>query len=821
MKKKIISNTNILRVPLINFYLLISSLLYIINYSNLYSQIIPAISISPTNIGLCDGCTNLTANVQNPITSTNTYTVDDIPYTPNSYNTGNSVLVHIDDKWTSPITLPFCFQFYGNSYNQFIIGSNQIISFDLNQSIFCPFNLIGFNGLPNPSLPKNSIMAPYQDIDPTVSGSTYLLILGTAPYRKLVISFYNTPYFDCNDIISTSQIVLYETTNIIDVFIKEKPVCLNWNNGLAIEGIQNSFGTSAVVVPGRNNTVWNATDNAQRFTPTGSPQYTITWTDANNNVIGNSASVNVCPLTSTTYTATMINTSCNGTLNFTASTTVNIIGITAINLTSTATSCISNTGTASAIPVGGTAPYTYLWLPSGQTTQTATNLPFGNQIVAVTSAIGCIKTDTIFVEDLNTMVLNLSSTPINCFTSLGLATVSITGGAPIFQYLWSNGATTPTVNVSNSGIISLTVTDANGCSKSSSVNVLPPIYPIALISSNGPVCLGDILQLNSENGSSLGSVSTYIWSGPVSFSSIEQNTTISNVSFTNSGIYTVIVTQNGCSDTNQISVVIKPIPTIDFTSDVTSGCDPLKVNFINESTPINGLLLWGFGDGTTSTTNSHIYTSSGFYNVTLTSTSDGCSNTLTKNQYIHILESVKASFISNSNTTTNTTNSTIDNTDFTFINSSINGSVYNWTFGDGGTSNVTNPSHSFKLEEGVYEVTLYGNNSNNCPGSTSKIITITEPLIYFVPNSFTPDGDKFNEVFQPIFTMGYDPTDFNLSIFNRWGELIFNTKDSKDSWDGTYKGVIMPDGVYNWKIDYKLKSSAEKKSLTGNVNLLR
>ena len=90
-------------------------------------------------------------------------------------------------------------------------------------------------------------------------------------------------------------------------------------------------------------------------------------------------------------------------------------------------------------------------------------------------------------------------------------------------------------------------------------------------------------------------------------------------------------------------------------------------------------------------------------------------------------------------------------------------------------------------------------------------------MIYYIPNTFTPDGDEFNQLFQPIFTAGYDPYDFNMQIFNRWGEVIYETNDDTVGWDGMYNGKIVQDGIYTWKIEFKTISSDERIMINGHV----
>ena len=105
--------------------------------------------------------------------------------------------------------------------------------------------------------------------------------------------------------------------------------------------------------------------------------------------------------------------------------------------------------------------------------------------------------------------------------------------------------------------------------------------------------------------------------------------------------------------------------------------------------------------------------------------------------------------------------------------------------------------------------------------STTQTISMQEDLIFYVPNTFTPDGDTYNEKFTPVFTSGFDPYGYSLYIYDRWGELLFESHDASIGWDGTYGGKIVQDGTYVWKIDFKLKYTDDHQRHYGNVNVLR
>ena len=107
----------------------------------------------------------------------------------------------------------------------------------------------------------------------------------------------------------------------------------------------------------------------------------------------------------------------------------------------------------------------------------------------------------------------------------------------------------------------------------------------------------------------------------------------------------------------------------------------------------------------------------------------------------------------------------------------------------------------------------------------NKVITVWDRLLFYMPNTFTPDGNEFNESFKPVFGSGYSPKDYNLLVFNRWGEILFESNDLNIGWDGTYKGLYVPEGTYSWKMMLrKSKNTLEatsENSYHGHVNVIR
>jgi gliding motility-associated-like protein len=266
-------------------------------------------------------CTDIRADFLE-IGETNTYTVSQIPFVPPFPFQGltNSLNPNIDDAWSTVENLPFDFCFFTNIETQFQVGSNGVIRFDVSPGDTSNGWQFSEN-LPNntnATLGEANIFTPCHDIDPSVNTNEQIAweIIGVSPNRVLAVSYYNVPMYSgaCNNLLATHMAVFYETTNVIDIYIKNKPTCNSWNSGRAVVGIQNDAGTTAFVPPGRNtsNSPWTATDEAWRFTPAGPSIIDFAWLDAGGNVIGTTPTLSVCPTAPTTYTAQVIYTNCNG-----------------------------------------------------------------------------------------------------------------------------------------------------------------------------------------------------------------------------------------------------------------------------------------------------------------------------------------------------------------------------------------------------------------------------------------------------------------------------------------------------------------------------
>src|SRR5690606_31875295 len=129
---------------------------------------------------------------------------------------------------------------------------------------------------------------------------------------------------------------------------------------------------------------------------------------------------------------------------------------------------------------------------------------------------------------------------------------------------------------------------------------------------------------------------------------------------------------------------------------------------------------------------------------------------------------------------------------------------YIWDFGDETpTSTVVNPTHDYSNSAGNFTIELIASNQGMCFDTAYYQVRVKESEIFYIPNTFTPDGDSYNETFKAIFTSGFDPYNYTMLIYDRWGEIIWECHDYEVGWNGNFGDNIVQDGIYTWKIEVK------------------
>jgi gliding motility-associated-like protein len=609
-------------------------------------------TVCPINAGpdqtICTpNCATLTGTFV-PTNATTSYAMSTVPYTPDPFTAGTSINVS-DDQWSPLIPLPFTFCFYGTAYNNIVIGSNGILSFNAAYANgYCQWPIPA--AYPSASDPVNSIGGPWQDLYPPGGGTIKYITYGAAPCRRFVVSWNGIGMYGCFSTLCTQQLILYETTNIIDNFIQSKPQCPSWNGGYAIQGIQNQAASSAFVQPGRNYpTVWSANNDGKRWTPSGANTYQIGWYQGAT-LISNTASTVVCPTNTLTYTFQAVYTNCNNTTvtvqdnmivfvsqlvttagpdqticnggcatltgnavgatsyswavipgNIPAGNTATIVPCPTVTTTYVVTaqspSCagtdtvvvnVTNMSTASAGPddsvcVGncttlqGSGGVSYSWAPAAAITGPANianpqACPTVTTVytVTVTDANGCIGTDqcTVYVAPT---VLSLNITPTNpsCFGYCnGSATSAPVGGFPPYTYAWSNGQTTANGTGFCSGAISLTVTDAIGCTATATATLVQPtaVQIVATSITNANCGQSDGTVTISVSGGTPGPGYTIVWPAT-------GNSGLTEINLPPGQVCVYAYDANGCGDTLCVIVPNTPGATVNIVSFTNVTCN--------------------------------------------------------------------------------------------------------------------------------------------------------------------------------------------------------------------------------------------------------
>jgi len=489
-------------------------------------------------------------------------------------------------------------------------------------------------------------------------------------------------------------------------------------------------------------------------------------------------------------------------------------------MTQTPSSCSASNGSATAAPVGGSGWFTYSWNTTPvQTTQTATGLPPGQYICTVADSLGCTTTDTVNVLGTGSLPLTNAQTNNLCHgDTIGSATVTPTGGTGPFTYTWTpNVSNTNVASNLAAGVYTVNVADAFGCLNSFTFTITePPAVPIVgSIAGSSPICLGfsSGLTVSATGGAPPYSFS---WINPPSANaSIVVTPTVTTT-------YSCVVTDacNSPADTATFTVVVNPLPAITFSGDTLSGCAPLCVNFTGSSTPAISNCTWNFGDNSTGTgaNAQHCYMNAGSYSVTLhVDDVNGCKDSLTVPNYITAYPTPVAGFNLVSPNPATLIESTISIHDL-----STGGDTCLWDFGDGHHITVIGCGDVAitYADTGTYLVRQIVVNQFGCSDTLTYDVYIIPYTTLYVPNTFTPNGDGKNDVF---LAFGEFVDNFDMMIFDRWGNLIFESKDMQKGWDGKANGgkELAQIDTYVYVINYSEQYNGAKHRIIGHVNLIR
>ena len=452
--------------------------------------------------------------------------------------------------------------------------------------------------------------------------------------------------------------------------------------------------------------------------------------------------------------------------------------------------------------------------------------PIGTTNYNVTANLsGCISTDNvnITVNPLPTFTV-IGTHPTTCGSTDGFITISGLLNATNYQISYNNGAVQgPTAMLSNaSGEIIITGLNAGNytdfivnvltCSTidNTVINLVDALTPTIDAGIDLTICENENTTLTATNPDG----ATLSWNNAVT----DGVAFISPIGTTN---YTVTATLLTCVSTDDVDITVNLIPIVTFEADTLTACLSSTITFTNQ-TSIGSVFEWDFGDETigNGTIVSHNYIEPGVFDISLTvTTAEGCTATVTIYDYISIDNPPIANFSLDPQFTD------INHTEIEFTNESELGEGYEWDFGD--NSDLVYDEHTSHIYDAVpaqYPISLLvTSNNGGCSDLIVKYITINDVLLYFVPNAFTPGNGNLNLTFKPIFTSGFDINNYKMTIYNRWGELLFESQNHEIGWNGTFtvNGETCITGVYIWKIDFNENTTDKRQSIKGHVTLLR
>jgi gliding motility-associated-like protein len=471
-----------------------------------------------------------------------------------------------------------------------------------------------------------------------------------------------------------------------------------------------------------------------------------------------------------------------------------------------------------------------------QAGNTFAGLPSGTYDIISQDYLGCQFTSQVTLTDPPAITMSLVSSDTTICQN-GTATLAAIGNnAPAgstYTYFWSastDNTSTTSITPSPAGTdFSSTVyaQTSDGCfSDTLTLNVTHQAPISLLITANDSICPGyDADQTVTASGGFLNGNADYTYSWTENGAAMANTGSTINITPTVNTTYCATVS-DGCETTPEsicTDVIMRNVPQPLFTSDVTWGCVPTDVTFSNATAAIdtdsitwliNGVFY--FNEDPLTITFDQV----GTYDVWLEVYSEyGCFNAITAQDYITIYDTPDPMFYVNPNPTT------MFNTgvDVNNVTPGLN-NTYQWIMPGGlpTTSSVENPAVYYP--EGIvaeYPITLIVTNEWGCVDSITALVDVVSDVIIYAPNIFTPDGDEYNETWR-VYIDGIDVYDYHLTMYNRWGEPVWESFNQIAEWQGYYgdNGQIQ-DGTFVWLIEAKETNTDKKYEFRGHVTVLK
>jgi gliding motility-associated-like protein len=588
--------------------------------------------------------------------------------------------------------------------------------------------------------------------------------LSGATQSNLTAGTYTVNVTDVNNCPGSTTVTITQPATALTVSASSVDATCGSNNGSATANASGGTGTITYSwAPGGGTT--------PTITNLSSGTYTVTVTDAN----GCTATAN-----------TSVGSAGGPTLTLSNSSNVSCNGL--------------NDGSATVAGSGGTGTLTYNWMPGNLSGATQNALSAAAYTVTVTDGSGCSNTLTVTISEPPALVASAGTiNAANCGSTDGSASVNASGGTGTLTYTWTpNVSTTASATNIAAGSYSVVVADANGCSQTVNFIVSSIGGPTVTVANvEGVSCLGDSDGTATAVATGGNAPFTYQWT--------PTGGTAATATGLSAGNYSVLVTDDlGCIGT--ADVTISSPAAINVTGIVTdAGCGTNDGQIAANASGGTGTFtyLWTPGGQTTSTITG---LAGGNYSVTAT---DGNGCTATENYVVNVSGELDITVIPEF--------ATINQGETVQIVAS-GATTYSWTPTNGlSCTDCPNPIASPSLTT-TYIVT--GTDGSGCTGTATVTIFVTQVCgELFIPTVFSPNenGPSINNT---LCVMGNCISELNYTVFNRWGEKVFETTDPESCWDGTYKGQPVNSGVYAYKLYAKLFDNTVIEE-SGNLTVVR
>lgn len=555
------------------------------------------------------------------------------------------------------------------------------------------------------------------------------------------------------------------------------------------------------------------------------PNYNFEWSPATGLNDSTLQNPNAAPNATTDYILTVWSNGCPGS----DTVTVNVHTLPTASAGPQTDICLGEstvlTGTAWGDPLS--TRYTFNWTPGGSLDNNAIPEPTATPdstttyYLTATSEFGCEgPADSVTIVVKPTPVAEAGPQQVMCdgdsvqlFGSYYYTTTDSADPSQIY-YAWTPGngmisdsaSQNPWVAPGQSQFYYLYL-NHNTCTTLDSVLVtyIPDLGTTAEADTN-IICEGESVQLTSAGG--IGNPS-YQWYPPNAVNDPNSPNPVATPG-TNTTLL-LVLSESGCSDSVEVPIQVIPSPNLAYLTSIRQGCPDLTVSFMDDSQDLMHR-VWDFGDGSPISNEMnpvHTYSAPGVYYASLTGVNTGGCKTDLNDIRIEVFDPSQADFTSNPGLPSEIA---MPSTRVEFYDQSANATQWRWDFGDGGKSGEQNPTHNY-VEPGTYTVTLTTISPDGCKSTRLQGPFVVYTPDLFIPNVFSPNDDGVNDVFVVNYT-GNQP--FNVTVYDRWGARMFQSKDKHFPWNGMNdEGVMVPEGVYYYTV------IVGDREFVGDVTLLR